>query len=419
VIDALEIRGPFTGISGHDRHVRALVREFDRAGVRIGLADVPGWSVRRVPDLDPLFESLHDPVDAEVVLHFCMPHQALVVPGMFNANYTMFEASRVHPSWVAQAHAHDLVIVPTQSSLDAWCRSGAPADRLAISPLGVDPSIAAPVDPMPLFDTAGRSVSSYRTRFLQVSQLIPRKNLAGLLRTWVAATSRQDDAILVIKLDTDAARRGEPPALLEAAGREIGRRPGDAAPVLFLDAVLGDAEMPRLYACATHYISMSLGEGWDMAMIEAAAFGLELLAPWHSAYREYLDAEHAHLFDCTPEPADRSGGLEPLFRGADWWRPDERQAAELVRSIVAGHAPHRPGPREFVVEQLSWRAAAERLLTLLSERLQAQVSPPRSRLARYGLVARARARWPRGAPRTRDSPTPPDSTRRTRRGPPR
>jgi glycosyltransferase involved in cell wall biosynthesis len=308
------------------------------------------------------------------------------------------------------------VVVPTQSSREAWLASGAPSDRVAVSPLGVDPALGSRCEPLPLGDTDGRPVSAYRSRFLNVSQLTPRKNLDGLLRVWIAATERADDAILVIKVDIDASRQREPEALLQAAAAQVGRAPDQAAPVLFLDAVLGDAEMPRLYACASHYISMSLGEGWDMPMLEATVAGLELLAPWHSAYTAYLDAEHAHLFDCSPEPARWPSGREAiLFRGAGWWRPDERQAAELVRGVVTARAPRKPPPRELVLERLSWRASAASLLTLISERLPARERPRRSRLAAYALGARVRGRWRPGSLRRRDPPTPQGSDPQTPR----
>jgi hypothetical protein len=51
--------------------------------------------------------------------------------------------------------------------------------------------------------------------------------------------------------------------------------------------------MPGLFAAASHYWSMSHGEGWDQPMIEAAASGLRLIVPRHTAYLEYLDADVA------------------------------------------------------------------------------------------------------------------------------
>jgi glycosyltransferase involved in cell wall biosynthesis len=145
--------------------------------------------------------------------------------------------------------------------------------------------------------------------------------------------------------------------------------------------------MPGLYAAATHYISLSFGEAWDLPMMEAAASGLELVAPRHSAYLMYLDPAVAHLVESREVPADlpEADDNRVLFRNARWWRPDEDQAVEIVRSIVAGTAAPKPPPRERILGTFSWDAAARRLLELLSE-----VEPPRAR--RRGLLRRASTR---------------------------
>ena len=54
---------------------------------------------------------------------------------------------------------------------------------------------------------------------------------------------------------------------------------------MFESRVFTDAELPSLYAAATHYVSLSHGEGWDMPLCEAAASGLAVIAPRHTAYR--------------------------------------------------------------------------------------------------------------------------------------
>jgi hypothetical protein len=146
-------------------------------------------------------------------------------------------------------------------------------------------------------------VAEYRTRVLNVSDVTPRKNLTGLIRTWITATSAGDDAILIVKLGPNT-RQVTSGFFRELAVMEqaLGKRRPAAAPILFVDRLLSDAEMPGLFAAATHYWSMSHGEGWDQPMIEAGAAGLRLIAPRHSAYLAYLDSSVAQLDD-------------PAFRG--------------------------------------------------------------------------------------------------------
>ncbi len=380
---ALTVRGPYKGPSGHDHHVREFVRHLYRAGIRIELVDVPEWGPVKLPDdlRDPWFDSLGAPVGSAAVLHFCMPHQVRVRGDRLNVNYTMFEATRIPGRWITHNLRHDLVILPTESSRQAWVESGFPPDRIRLCPLGVDPERFQPgVAPLELADRHGGAISEYRTRVLNVSELGPRKNLLGLLRVWIRATAPSDDAILVIKLGRYA------PGWtvrfmrdLDAAERAIGKTRKESAPILFLDRLLADSQMPRLFAAATHYWSMSHGEGWDQPMMEAASTGLRLIAPCHTAYLSYLDEAIARMIPASRVPATFAGGgvgwlqrVHPrsaarLFEGAEWWQPDEEAAARAVREAVTGGDFHRASPRERITASFTWEQATARLVTILEE----------------------------------------------------
>src|SRR5262249_27243660 len=160
-------------------------------------------------------------------------------------------------------------------------------------------------EPLPLRLADGRSFAQFSVRFLNVSELGPRKNLVGLLRAWLQATSADDDAALIVKLGCYAP--GWPELFQHQIGQlelELGRRLSEAAPIPFLSELFSDAEMPRLFAAATHYISVSHGEGWDQPMVEAAASGLRLIAPDHSAYAAYLDSSIAYLIPSRQVPVE-------------------------------------------------------------------------------------------------------------------
>jgi len=369
----LVVRGSFRGVSGHDRHVRAFVRGLAAEGVAVRLVDLPQWAPTRLPAeaRDPWFERLDRRVGARAVIHFCMPHQVSPVRGRLNVNYTMFEASRVPAHWVALNCSHHLVVVPTPSARDAWLESGFPEEQIRICPLGVDGEQFRPgVPPLPLADRRGEPLSSYRARFLTVAEHVPRKNLLGLVRTWIRATRADDDAVLIIKLSHDGGRRTL--AFLAAiAGieRDLGKRREEAAPIVFVDRPLADDAMPALYAAATHYWSMSCGEAWDLAMCEAGACGLQLIAPRHSAYLAYLDDTRAWLIPAHREPVDPDVDWEhaDLFQGAEWWRPDEEAAAERIEAAIGAPDDRLPSARDWLLAHCSWQTATRRLIDLLGE----------------------------------------------------
>jgi glycosyltransferase involved in cell wall biosynthesis len=373
LIEALRIRGPFRGSSGYDHHTRQLVRAIAGLGVAVELADVPEWGSLRLSSLalDPWFDRLQDPVDAGMTLHFTMPHQVTCDSTEINVNYTMFEADRVPSTWINLHRQHQMVVVPTASSRQAWLASGLPAEKIQVCPLGVSPDAFHPeVEPLAFRSLSTRDVAGYGSRFLNVSELRPRKNLIGLLQAWMMATRDDDDAVLIIKLG-----RASPAKLeqLRAGVRELeaklGRCLEDVAPVEIMFGYVPDGLMPSLYTSATHYISMSHGEGWDNAMIEAAATGLQLIAPDHSAYTAYLDASMARLIPSVTVPAriPDDPALQELFHRAMWWQPDIETAAGLIREAIDGLGPVTRSARDAVAGRFRWEQSAEVLLSILSE----------------------------------------------------
>ena len=372
-IRSLAVRGSFRGASGHDHHTREFVRQLARQGVRIQLTDIPEWHPVKLPSgaRDPWFEQLVSPAEAASVLQFCMPHQVVSSGDHLTVNYTMFEASKVPADWVARGRGHDLVIVPTLSSLDAWLASGYPRAKLRTCPLGVDVDRFHPAsEPLQLPAPGGRPLSDYQVRVLNVSEPLPRKNLAGLVRAWISATSADDDAILIIKVGPSV-RQGTSALFRQLAMVEqrLGRSREQAAPILFVDLLLADAEMPGLYAAATHYWSMSHGEGWDQPMMEAAATGLRLIAPRHTAYLDYLDCDVAQLIPSRSTPADARTHpwTAPLFEGAHWWTPDEDAACEALRNAIDGRDEPAASIRDRLVSAFTWRHAGAQLIEILAE----------------------------------------------------
>jgi glycosyltransferase involved in cell wall biosynthesis len=142
-----------------------------------------------------------------------------------------------------------------------------------------------------------------------------------------------------------------------------------AAPVHFIYDLFPDADMPRLFAAATHYISLSFGEGWDLSMAEAAATGLRLIAPAHSGYLAYLDQDVACMVPAREVPVVTAAGswMNELFRGASWWAPDAAVAAGLIRRAIEGDDVPRLSARERMQRRFTWEAATDQLIESLDE----------------------------------------------------
>ena len=373
-LKSLNIIGPYKGHTGYDHHVREFTRELVRQGVAVQLRDLTKWSTTKLAEdqQDDWFDTLRRPVNAGVQLHFVMPPQVDIASNKRNVNFTMFEADRIPADWLKHNFRHDLVILPTESSRQAWLNSGYPKERIRLCRLGVNVALfQRNVEPLPLEDERGRPVMDYGTRVLNISELTPRKNLVGLLRTWIQSTSKSDDAILIIKANC-LWRRWLFKFFFDVKlmEKKIGKSRKDAAPVLFLiNRRFSDAEMPRLYATASHYWSMSFGEGWDLCMMEAGAVGLDLIAPAHSAYSTYLNPRIADMIPSRVVPAKFrwAHGLHKCFAGANWWQPDERAAANHICQAINNGGKMRNGAaRAHIAEHFTWQKATAQLIEILS-----------------------------------------------------
>ena len=244
-----------------------------------------------------------------------------------------------------------------------------PEEHLRLCPLGVDGEFfSLPAEPLPLTGANGRPIVSYRHRFLNVAELRPRKNHLGLLRAWIRATTPSDDAILIIKCDGPYAL-DQFRADVTHMQAKLGRFLSGAAPVVLIADILTDEQMRALLNTATHYISMSKGEGWDLVMMEAAVAGLHLIAPDHSAYTHYLREDEAMLIPASLVPAVFEGETRRedrlWFDGASWWQPDEEAAVAFIQQIIRGDAPSKRSPGERFRTEYSWANAARRLLEVL------------------------------------------------------
>ena len=382
MIAAVDVEGAFRGPIGYHRHLRGFVREFHRRGIAVRLWDIGDrfGEVRRESWQDPFFESLTRPVGARVLLQSRMPHLTARRSDRAVVNLTTFEATRIPDRWVARCRDHAFTVVTTDVCRRAWIDSGAPPERLRVCPLGVDPPPDA-VEPFAFRLADGRRVEQFRVRFLNITAVGARKNLPGLLRVWLRATDRSDDAVLILKLIFYHA--GDFTYLMDqvdAIERAEGKRFADAAPIHSFLRVFPDCEMPRLFAAATHYVSLSHGEGWDLPMIEAAAAGLRLIAPDHSAYQTYLDRSVARLIPSREVPVvfPFYGPTAALFDGANWWEPDEDAAVAAIRDAIAGRDTPTASARERVLRDFTWERAADRMVEILTE-AEAMAPPQRRR----------------------------------------
>jgi glycosyltransferase involved in cell wall biosynthesis len=242
------------------------------------------------------------------------------------------EADAGHARWLSAVAKMDGAICITQSVADdlyEWYSQDAArsehAFHIVVSHLGADIESSAPTRGLP--DSAYHILSECKVRptFLMVGTIEPRKGylftLQAFERLWGAGA---DINLIIVGKEgwmglPDAMRRTIPHTIhCLRTHHEWGGR-------LFWLEGISDEYLEKIYAASTCLIVASEGEGFGLPLIEAAQYGLPIIARDIPVFRE-VAGESAYYFQGT-DPA----GLECAI--AEWLRLCRRNAHPLSRGI--------------------------------------------------------------------------------------
>lgn len=228
----------------------------DRARVRWFLSFAPGLASAG-------HDVVHGP-DARVVGG--RGRQVVTVHDLFSLKSTRWAdagfRARKHARYAELARRADVILTPSRASAhDVTALLGVPADRVRVTPLGVDSSFS-PVGP----DAAAPVLARHGVRppyLLFVGLAQPRKNLEAVTEVFRRLAARHDDLRLVL-----AGPDGYPPGRLHQLVQAT-----EAAARVRLLGYVPLTDLPALYAGAAALLFPSHDEGFGLPALEAMACG--------------------------------------------------------------------------------------------------------------------------------------------------
>lgn len=334
----LSVFAPVSGPTGYDEVSRLWILQMFVRGHQLEVERHMTWTNQVIRHrmsgiMDELCQAkLQGPPDFKI--HICLPDQFTGRADTINVNYTMFEASGIPAKWVQAARTSDYILLPTKFNHDVWVKSGVPASKLRVVPIGIDTSAyCSGLEPWDVSHMEDASSLTTSVRFLHIQEVISRKNIEGLLDAWTQEVTMDDDACLLIKVNSHSGDK-----VSYFVNKYVSRIPPDrrskTAPVLCFTRLLPEDAMPPLYSWATHYVSASCGEGWGMNEMKAAACGKTLVIPTHSGFSEWVLPEAVHAVPSIEEAARQQGGTFVLYQGARWWRPTVLGLRRALRAAI-------------------------------------------------------------------------------------
>jgi glycosyltransferase involved in cell wall biosynthesis len=210
------------------------------------------------------------------------------------------------------AKAARVCCVSESTARDAMTILGIPRERIAVTPLGVDPwfSPRAEEDRAPVLERLG--VRPPYVLFVGLAQ--PRKNLETIATVFGRLAARKDDLTLVIAGD-DGYPEGRLHALLEQTG---------AVDRVKRTGYVSEAELPALYSAAGLLLFPSRDEGFGLPVLEAMACGCPVVASDRGALPEVVGdgglCFPPDAFDAIEEAAarlleDEGARMDQIARG--------------------------------------------------------------------------------------------------------
>jgi len=245
-----------------------------------------------------------------------------------------WEYGHLPQDWVPRVSAVDEVWAYSRFVREVYARSGVPAEKVRVVPLGFRPEIFQPEGPRYPLQT------EKSTRFLFVGGALDRKGADLLLQAYLRAFWRDDDVCLVMKdMGTRTFYQGQ---TFADAFRQVQADPR-APEVLYLDDDLSDLDLAALYRSCTTVVLPYRGEGFGLSPLEGMASGLPVIVTAGGPTDDYVSDEvglrvpqrkrytgdhKVGPFVCTGDPWQLEPDLDALADALRWVRDHPEEARQ-------------------------------------------------------------------------------------------
>ncbi|HEV2473005.1 MAG TPA: glycosyltransferase, partial [Chthonomonadales bacterium] len=272
-------------------------------------------------------------------------------------------------------------IQPLRDAVDeVWCYSnyvkqvyldsGIEADKLHVTPLGVDVEVFRPEPPQHIFtDEVGAERIAGRRPFvfLFVGGTLHRKGIDVLLEAYRLAFTPLDDVCLVVKdTCTRTVYRGQNEEQRLRALAVDKTYP----PLIYMDQDLSSHQLAGLYAAADCVALPYRGEGFCLPALEAMACGKPVIVPEGGPTDDFVDDTVGWRVAAERNPFGRGKIGELYCVGPTWlFEVEATGLARLMREIVGKRedaAKRGAAGRARAEAGWTWRQSTARILERLN-----------------------------------------------------
>jgi glycosyltransferase involved in cell wall biosynthesis len=345
---------PYRDGTGYAKAAIENILALDSAGIEvvprsIKMTNTTGEVPSRIDELEK-----KDLLGVDVLYQYNLPSEFVYKGGVKNVGRYDYETDSFSNSdWIHQLGMMDQVIVSCEHQKTAISNQSSDVEsKTIVVPHSVD---------MKKFSDDHKTIDfglpKDTIKFYTIAEFGRRKNIPALLLAYFSRFSSDDNVALIIKTHmpnrnqaaASEAIRGIIDDLKQGMGRfaSLDRYPK----VVLQTGYMTDDEINSIHNSCDAFVTASHGEAWCLPAIDALGFGNTVIAPNHSAFKDYISNNSAGIlvggvespvFGVSGAPAglytsdenwynvsvnDLGSAMERFANHADKWNSDTNRRA--------------------------------------------------------------------------------------------
>jgi len=366
-IRGIKYVGPFFDSSGYAQAARSYVLALHKIGIPITLAPVA--FEKDGPDLgkngEILMSLINKDIDYNIVITELTPEfwAQKFEPGKFNIGYTVWETSRLHPSWPGWINQADAVMCSCQWNVDVFKDSGVTKPVYCV-PHGID---IDEIDALSVSEIQGVKPDAYK--FYSIFQFTERKNPMALIKSYWHAFPNKENVALILQTYRSNFSDSEKEAIRSTIKKLKEVSPADWYPPLYLLLDMPSRkDIFGLHKFGDCFINLNRGEGFGLTSFEAGACGKPVITTGMGGVLEYLNDDRGYTVNYTWAPVS---GMpwSPWYRVDQMWaEPDCLDAINKMKHVYNNRqeaAEKGIKLREFISTELSIEAVGRKMIDVI------------------------------------------------------
>ena len=239
-----------------------------------------------------------------------------LLAGRYNIAVWYWEMPTLRPEWRALMDHFHAFWAPSPFVADALL-------QLTAKPISLIPPYLSYLGSAPPGPSQGED--AHFVYCFDANSVVERKNPGLLLDAFLHAFPPGSRARLTFKVTYPNRQLPELERIYAACAQDVRIR--------VIDTLISDAELHRLIASATAYVSPHRSEGLGLTIIEAMAFGTPVIATPFGGVAEFVTPDTA--WPIAYRLVELADDFAPYPRGYVWAEPALQSVADSMRAVVA------------------------------------------------------------------------------------